>query len=172
MIEISLTATEVLLGAMAGVIRQIKRHFEGVEHRHGFDKTKGGAWENDIIGALAERVFHKWSGRYFEPRLDYKRGDAGPYEIRGTSVDEGHWLMHRDDGDNVREILIVGQIAQWRICGWVMGKDGKNEQYWRTVKGRHAYWIPQPALNSMHQLPEMTEGGRGKGKKVSNLRPV
>ena len=34
-----------------------------------------------------------------------------------------------------------------RIPGWILGRDGKRDEYWETVNGRSAYWVPQAALN-------------------------
>ena len=100
---------------------------------------------------------------------DGSRGqDAGPFEVRTTQMQSGYipkLRIHPKDPDNKVFILVsVISHAKLRLCGWLMGIEGKRRDRWGSPKilngvdpepnwFRPAYWTPATALNPMSTLP-------------------
>ncbi len=92
----------------------------------------------------------------YEPvvgRLDTEEGDIGPgLQVRGTKYNTGSLLVHDSDADLDAFILVTGIYGVYDIRGWILAKSAKQQRFWKTYKGRGAYWIPQHELHTMSSL--------------------
>ena len=158
MTRVVLTTEELYLGANAGIIRTIKAiranrndNITGEPPTHEHD-----VWRTNIEGALGELAYCKWRGIYWTALGRLGNDDAGDEEIRTSWHPTGRLILYPKSEDGKRFVLIVGELGVYRITGWMMGRDGKREQYWSEVKkgsGRMAFMIPQAQLRPLEELP-------------------
>jgi hypothetical protein len=141
---------EIYQVAFAGIQRQTEALLLGRQHRHGF---KGKGWDIHIEGAAAEYAFSKAAGWFWKSVAhDPKQlaGDVGKAQIRSTDRENGSLIVHKDDPNEATFVLVVGQIPEFNIAGWIIGKDAKQNEWWRTDTGRPAYFVPQDALKQLN----------------------
>lgn len=143
--KVELSPEEFLMGAMAAVYRRIRSTFQGKKDRFGHDGRD--VWSMEIEGALAEMALAKSQGLYWSGQGGQNALDVLGYEVRQTSYDNGHLILHPDDADDVRYVLITGQLGSYMIRGWLYGREGKQEKYWSNKFTREwAFAIPQGDL--------------------------
>lgn len=145
---VTLTDHELRLAAMSGVERRLSARNLDRKGAHGFNRDD--FWQIDIEGLCAEWAVAKALGVYYGPvvgHLDTEEGDVlSNVQVRSTKYESGHLLIHKKDPDDHRYVLVCGGDGHYRICGWLYAKDGKKDKYWKTHRGRSAYWIPQSDL--------------------------
>lgn len=143
--KVELSPEEFLMGANAAVYRRIRSTFQGKKDRFGHDGRD--VWSMEIEGALAEMAVAKWQGVYWSGQEGQNARDVLGYEVRQTSYDNGHLLLHPDDPDDARYILITGQLGSYVIRGWIDGRDGKQQKFWNSNYTREpAFAVPQSDL--------------------------
>ena len=151
--EVILTWTEVLQGAIVGVIRRVQNLQKENKAYHGVEDRV--AWQVDIEGALGEMAVAKvldrcWSGQLGKWRAD----DVGEYQVRTASNPHDRLNLHEDDSDTAAFILCIGQAPAYRLAGWIEGANGKQKEHWKDPTGndRAAFFVPQARLKSMESL--------------------
>ncbi len=148
MSRVELTPEEFLVGAVSGVYRRIRSHLRGKRDRHGHSGFD--VWSMDIEGALAELAVAKLLGVYWSGQQGVGTRDVLGYEIRQTSYADGHLILHKSDTDDVRYLLVTGQLGTYDVRGYVYGHEGKREEFWSELqRGRPAFNVPQDALRVM-----------------------
>jgi hypothetical protein len=151
-IYIELTWEEITLGALEGIMRHVRSIKEG---RNGVNQQPAHlAWQVKIEGALAEMAVSKYTGSYWLGATQRGSSDAGTYEVRMTMYENGCLFLHPHDKDNVKYVLVTGLNGKYKIAGWILGKDGKQQKYWKKVSEKRdpAYWVPQSDLHTMNEL--------------------
>jgi len=102
--------------------------------------------------AVAKAFNLYWSGSMG----DYTAVDVGGKIEARSIVRQSHRLiMHKEDKDDLPFVVAnVADAPRIKLCGWIMGRDGKQEQWWADPQNsnRWAYFIPQSALNRMDDL--------------------
>lgn len=144
---------EITVAAFVGMMRHVNEM--DTPDKHGLDGAGGIGWSLDIEAAAAEMAYAKARNLYWPGLVDDPKalpGDVGIAEIRQTANPEGHLLLHDDDHDDRPYVLVIGQTPEFRIVGWIWGRDGKQRHWWRADTGRPAYFIPQGALHEFAQL--------------------
>jgi len=146
--RIKLTTAEIIQGAIAGILRNVQNIQEGRNHLHGAKKTDG--WLMHIEGALGEMALAKALGVYWSSGKR-KGSDVGEYEVRTTTGANNRLILHPDDPDDSRHYLVTGHNGDYVICGWIMGRDGKQERFWAdpSHKNRPAFFIDQKYLTKV-----------------------
>jgi len=116
-------------------------------------------WGLDIEGAAAEMAVAKALGRYWHPSLHVQRdeGDVASYQVRSTTLSEGCLLIKEGDGLESIFIFVVGTAPVLSIPGWIRARDGRRDEWWRTVRGRSAWFVPQSALRPIPKKGEQHE---------------
>lgn len=140
---------EVSLAAGAGCKRYVHALAKGRSDTYGFDAAHGGGWSIHIEGACAELAVAKATRSYWEPvwaDLDDQRDDVGGWHVRSTPRRNGSLIVHPPDPDDGRFVLVTGAAPRFRIAGWIVGREAKRLEFWRTDTGRPAFFVPQSAL--------------------------
>lgn len=133
-----------MMAAVVGVMRQIN-NIRG-NHRHLYGGKKNQGWQYHIEGALGECAVAKYLDIYWH--MGEKGGDdVGNHQVRTTPYEIGRLIIHPQDEDDVRYYLAVGCNGRYVIKGWILGRDGKREEFWDDPTGnRPAYFVPQKNL--------------------------
>lgn len=146
--RVTLTEQELRIAATAGIERRLSAMQNQRQGAHGFNRDD--FWQLDIEGLCAEWAVAKALGVYYVPvvgELDTELGDVLPnVQVRSTKYETGHLLVHKTDPDDHRFVLVTGGCGNYVIPGWIYGRDAKREEWWKTHKGRSAYWVPQSGL--------------------------
>lgn len=154
---VCLTGPELTLAAVAGVLRSVAAIERGRRPSHGMRESDA-RWEADITGALAEWAFAKFLDVFPGCVLRPDDGDTRiGVEVRGTQYPRGHLLIHEGDRDEAPYVLVTGRPPRFMVRGWVYGREGKHESFWRTVGTRAGYWVPIEALRPIDTLRPLLE---------------
>ena len=142
---------------IAGIIG-ISRHVKGVDKqgRYGADNARSG-WQLNCDGACGEMAVAKWLGAWYDGALgNFEAADVDELEVRTNPNDWGDLILHPSDPDDSVFILVLSHDTPWfQLCGWMYGRDGKKDEYWREgTKGRPAFFVPQSTLRPMEDLPK------------------
>lgn len=152
---VQLTAEELVLGSMSGIMRHVRSLKEG---RTGVNQQPAHlAWQVKIEGALAELAVAKALGGYWSGASSRGASDSGELEVRMTRYPHGCLFLHRHDKADVRYILAVGLNGTYKVAGWLWGHEGQQEKYWRRVSEERqpAFFVPQ---SDLHPLTELGDG--------------
>lgn len=149
---VALTQGEMVTASMVGVIRNAESLSNNRKRRF----TKGPtSWEAHVLGALGEAVAAKSLGVYWVGGVcTFKNeGDVGRLEVRTRSRHDYELIIRDDDPDDRPYILVTGEGPEFRVHGWIMGKDARRDE-WRQDHGGYepAYFVPQAALRGLWEL--------------------
>ena len=151
-VEIVLNKSEMLHAALVGATRQIDNLFKGRADNYGAEVEAG--WQKHLGGACGEKVVsrlldHYWSGNMGHLRLP----DVAEIQIRTSSRDDGDLILHPEDNDDDRFILVTGVGPRFVVRGWIVARDGKRDVWWRDpARGRPAFFVPQSELSPMREF--------------------
>lgn len=156
----SLSWQVITVAAINGVFRQIaalKNHQipgKGLPYQQG--------WTESIHGTIAEAAFAYACDRFpnYSSRPDYDGDICGQIEVRGTTHHKGHLLLYDTDFDDRPYVLVtIGQLPQFRLAGWIWGREGKHRQWYDTEKFRvPCYAVPQEDLYDITVLETARAG--------------
>lgn len=148
---VALTNTELLMAATTGIARRI----DSLAHQRaqtvpGID-AKGMGWVRDIEGACAELAVAKATNRFYDfsqRRFRGQGGDVDAWQVRHTVEDEGHLILREHDDRNAYYMLVTGHSGTYTIRGYLLGEDGRKDEWKRDPggRGRPCWFIPQSAL--------------------------
>lgn len=148
--RVRLNTAEILIAAIAGLIREVMNIGNDVTERIEQDKNAP-SWQMHITGAIGEFVLAKALNVF--PHNLFRRGavDVDGWQVRTTEYLNGHLPIKKDrDNDNDRFVLIVGKDRDYTVVGWVYAHEGKKPEFWRgDLPGRPAYFVPQSILREM-----------------------
>ena len=153
---VRLTGDEYLIALHAGCVRRANAYEKGRTHRYKADPRFNE--QMDMSGAVGEACVAKflnvfWMGGDLGSR-DVGLA-AGGCEVR-TKGDRNHRLiLHPADHDDVPYVSVCVKDGAALICGWLFGKEGKQEKYWsEPVPGRPAYFVPNSDLRPAATLKD------------------
>lgn len=152
MIEITLNQLEIIWASQIGTIRHTEALKKGLPDKHGFD---GDGLTIHINGACGEMAVAKALGIYWAGSANtFKRErDVGKWEVRTRSKDYYDLIVRADDDNNNVYILVTGDIPNFKIHGYISGKDAKQEKWIKDYGGRPpAYFVPKQFLSNIEQL--------------------
>jgi hypothetical protein len=131
--------------------RQAENLGAGRRDRYGADPDPRVGLQTHIQGCRAERAFCEWSGIAWSGKYVLGGPDVGGFEIRGTHRHRGRLIVHPEDPDHGRYVLVTGEGPVFWIRGWILGRDAKRPRWF----GHHGnperppcYMVPQAALRS------------------------
>jgi hypothetical protein len=157
MIDGRLASEELVIAGIVGVLREVSALNRSRPTAHDCDESN--AWTYHVEGAAAELAVAKHIDRYWRPltrsQLRDLPGDVADVQVRSTPRSDGSLIVHRRDLDDARFYLVVTALPSYRIVGWLLGRDAKQERYWRTNVAHPAYFVPQSELHAIER-----RGGR------------
>ncbi len=134
------------------VVQNIKK---GRRDKYGAETQS--VWHTHINGALGEVAVAKYLGRYWDGMGalgDLHAADVGGgVQVRWTGKPNGDLILHPSDADDKPFVLVTGDAPRFTLHGWILGRDGKLETYWRDpAGGRAAFFVPQNKLVPIAEL--------------------
>jgi hypothetical protein len=141
-IPIVLTPDEVCLAAHHAIQR---RRAKLTGERRDREQGQRSLWDNEVEGACAELAFCKFHRIYWSGVTGLRARDGGVEEVRWTRHDEGGLILYTNDRDDARMVLMDGHAPNFRIIGWLYGREGKVDQY-RDPAGY--FLVPRRILRS------------------------
>lgn len=155
---VALTYAEMQLAFTVAAQRQVMNMKLGAKHKYGANDATGMAL--NMMGCAGEMAVAKglnlfWSGSVG----DYDAVDVGgKVEVRSVSRPTDCLILHPDDRDGMPFVLCYNEpgTPKFNLLGWVWGKQGKDEKFWRDPQGtgRHAFFVPQAELFRCEELAE------------------
>ena len=150
--KVSLTLSETILIAIAGIMRQVQNLKDSRQDYYGAENSDG--FGLHITGCLGEAVVAKHLNLYWMGTGTFRGKDVGEkFEVRTSSLKKASLILHPNDADESKFILVVGGGIRYQIKGWIYGKEGKDQQWWRDID-RPAFFVPQSALHPINTLEE------------------
>jgi hypothetical protein len=151
---VKLGYSELVIGAIVGCLRHIEAVVRGRKDQHGFE---GDGWGAHIEGAFAEMAAAKALNLYWDAPLntfnDPHRGDVGLYEVRRRSRQDYDVLIRPRDADSKVHIAVFGSAPRFRVAGWLLGHEAKQDKWLRPHADRTPAWfIPQGELHPLDTL--------------------
>lgn len=155
--RVKLTLPEMLSAANIGTIRQYTSDQRKSEYSVGFTEEKMTALAAHIEGAMGEICVAKALGVYFDATVNtYGKADLGDdIGVRTTNKESNNLVLYPKDNPNYFYYLVKGSSPNYRICGWIQGKDAKQDKYLVTHINRSVpVWrIPEEDLNPISMTP-------------------
>lgn len=138
------------------------------ESQRGADRADGKVMESslraDLMGAEGELAVSKalslpWDGEWLPIEVwdswKLDGNDVGSLEVRTTDHENGRLILHPNDKDDVPYILVIStHRPQYKLAGWMLARDGKQEKYWRNDVPRPCFMVPQGSLRPMSELAQ------------------
>ena len=149
-IIVALSWPEVLLAANAGIMRRVSALRRGRADL--YPDASRPMWDRDINGALAEVAVAKWMGVFWSGtvgRVDLP--DVGNLQVRSKTQDGDRLVVRPDDDDADIFVSVLVQPPQYRLCGWLYGREAKREEW---VVSHGCYFVRDEFLHPMASLPD------------------
>lgn len=146
---VRLTPHELFMAANVGLRRQVSSLVAGRQDRHGLNPDDG--WRVHIEGACGELAVAKFLGKYWDGSVDTFRSlpDLDNVEIRTRSKHYYELLIRTDDDPDKVYILVTGTAPNYRVRGWMKGRDAQRDEWLQNHGGREAAWfVPPEHLNT------------------------
>lgn len=155
---VTLTLAEASFASNVGRIRNLHSVLSGKTPAYGVKEEE--CWESHIEGACGECAAAKAMRRYWPASVDtYRTGDdVDGLQIRTRSRHDWDLIIRKPDRDDAIFVLVTGRVGgEYRVHGWIVGGDGKRDEYWKTYNDRPPAWfVPQSALHPLETCPEAT----------------
>ena len=152
--DVTLTSTEIAMGAFLGLMRNVSSIQRGRRVAHGADGNN--TWQLPIECALGAVAFAKLVDRDFEPTNNtFQRGGDGVGRIQ-VRTRSGEWtamIVRKDDDDASPFVSVHSRCPVFTVLGWMMAKDAKQERWWRSHGGQPpAFFVPTEHLRPLSEL--------------------
>lgn len=154
--KVTLTWSEMQTAYLIAGQRRIMNMKKKLPGKYGAPEHEGSE-ELDIVSTRGEMAVAKglnlfWSGSV---------GDYGAIDVGGrveVRTRTKHWhslILHKADKNAAPYVLVdASSTPEFRLVGWLFGKEGKLEKYWSdpSKKNRPAYFIEQRYLRPISEL--------------------
>jgi hypothetical protein len=154
MIEINLTAPELMLAAQAGVMRQVENLKKNqAQNTLGYDEKN--PWQIHIEGACGEMVIAKMLNQYWKGKGKWGDSDVGEDDVRTSPKHYYRLRLHHKDSSDRIFWHVTGMNGIYQVHGWIHAIDGKKEKYWSDIakKNRPAFFVPIEDLHKPEEHP-------------------
>lgn len=151
-VTVRLDDSEYLHALIAGCMRRAAAREKGRKNYYGARSADNEA--ADLIGAVGEACVAKWLDAWWVGAGKFRGGDVRAFQVRATTYETGHLVLNAADSDETPYICVITNDGIGRICGWVYGKEGKQDRYLTDKSGRGpAFYVPQADLRPPETLP-------------------
>lgn len=147
------------LGEISMVIQaSVKRREENMRNGKDFDHKHGviaDSWGNDLESTGAEVAVAKYLGVYWgAPVNNFKDADIGTnLQVRHSIDHSNNCIIRKRDSSDHFYVLVTGRLPNYKIQGYVLGKDAKKTQYVRAPCNKEPAWFyPQENLKDVDRL--------------------
>ena len=150
---VTLTKVEMFSAAQAGCLRRINALCKDLPQPYG--KPKDPLFDIDVESSGAEMAVAKAFGLYWNTYPNEFRdlpGDVANLEVRWTKHMNGHLIVHKRDKDDRPFVLVRGNMPHYKVGGWMMGADAKQEKWIHGMREEPGYWVPNDQLHSLADL--------------------
>lgn len=148
---VKLTPPQIMQGAFVGVMRQVSNLKRARKPRYGADAEPD--WQLHCEGALGEMALALHLNCFWDGAVNNLLAHGWPAAARTRSQDWHDLIIHPDDSDSDAFYLLTGQNGIYNIRGWIFGRDGKRDEWWKGPS-MPAFFVPQSALRSPNEWPE------------------
>lgn len=144
---------EVETCAHAGVRRRIESIRRGTKDAPGFNRTD--KWDIDIAGACGEMAVAKVLDKYWDAAVNtFHRGDVGKLQVRTSRQETPFLIVQKHNSDDDIFVLVQGTAPDYKVLGWLSGKQAKQKKYLRTFGNRPpVFAVPPKNLKPLGELP-------------------
>jgi hypothetical protein len=145
-LQVQLTPLEFIHAAHAGFLRQTQNLLHQRRDTHGFN---GDGWSVHVMGALGEFACAKALGLFWSGPGKMRASDVGAFQVRTVARDKDRLILHEEDADDAVFVLVQQVSAcEWKLVGWIIGRDGKLQRFWDDPRtGRPAFFVPRESLH-------------------------
>ena len=162
---VRLTWSEMMIAHMVAGQRIVLNAKNGAKPKHGAPEGIAGDMIH-VLSTRGEMVVAKAFNLYWSGASgDYKAVDVGGLiEVRTVPVSTHRLMLHPDDKELPTVLVDASRSPEFRLCGWLMGQDGKRQDWWEdpTGKDRPAFFVPHASLlplkKLLMKLDEMRDG--------------
>lgn len=145
--KVVLSPPEIMEAALSGVMRHVENLKNGKKPTYGCGVEQD--WQLHIEGCLAERALAKHLNIYWRGKGKPTLPDVGLVDVRCSPGHNNRLILHSHDEDDRVFWFLTGINGTYIVRGWILGVDGKNQEYWADPQGgRPAYFVPQGRLNN------------------------
>lgn len=149
-VRVRLTSGEMMQAALVGVMRHVGNLKRGRQDAHGY---AGDGWAAHIEGACGELALAKALGLYWSGALEFRADDVGRLQVRTRSRHDYDLIVHPEDPDDRPFVLVTGKAPDFRVGGWIMGRDAKRQAWWADpAGGRPAFFVRAEHLRPIEEL--------------------
>ena len=151
MIDVLLTAEDLMLAALAGARQQAENVGAGRRDNHGFE---GDGWAAQIEGLASEIAVARAVDRFHNPIRPFAlraRADVGRLHVRSTDRHDGRLILHDTDAPGTY-VLVIRSLPRCRIVGTFEKQGELDRRWWREDVRNPAYFVPQRDLTPAREL--------------------
>jgi hypothetical protein len=150
---ITLTWHEAAMASHVGWMRQLAAIKAGKHDCHGYE---GEGWSEHIEGACGEMAVAKLLGLFWDGSVNtWKANDLPGLQIRTRSRHDYDLIVRPGDSEDATWVLVTGRCPEYRVHGWIVGRDARRAEWLRTYGGRPAaYFVPASELRPVGELQE------------------
>lgn len=157
--EVKLDVGEIEVVTSAAILRRKEniRNGKDFDHKHGVIED---SWGNDIESTGAEVAVAKYMRTYWgAPTNNFKDADVCKnIQVRHSVGHGNNCIIRKKDSSNDFYVLVTGRLPDYRIQGYVFGKDGKDDHFINAPRGKEAAWFyPQVKLKCIDGLDIINE---------------
>lgn len=158
-VDVRLSYHELMIGALAGVMRRVASMKENAETTDCNCPDPPSSWASDIDGALAEMAVSKYLGVYWSGHVRNFNGDdvLGGWQVRSNPRDRGRMVIRPRDKDNKVFVYVVANAPIYSIRGAIRAGDAKRDEWHDDGKAHNAapcWFVPQSALKDLADFEE------------------
>jgi hypothetical protein len=146
-VKVTLNESEMHVAAIVGARRQTQALDRGFKTYFEW----GSGWERHIVAAMSELAVCKardihWTGlEGVGAPADVGRGG----QVRSTTKEGNPLNVYPTDKDQDAFILVEASPPEFKIVGWIRGRDAKHDEFWQAFDNNihgGAWRVPQSRL--------------------------
>jgi hypothetical protein len=153
---IELSFHEIYMAACIGVARRLASLKRNETNKV---QNKDFGWHTDIEAACAELAVAKFLNIHWDGSINtFKKPDlSNSLQIRHTQLINGCLILRNQDCPHSKYVLVTGTHPQYKIAGYINGKDGMQDKFLRDPGGNYPAWfVPQDYLKPLNQKTCLT----------------